>query len=494
METIIIDNLLTQKDKTQLELITQPDNIENIAKTITAFINTQGGDMIIGIDADKKIIGIDDAENEIKKIHEHLITHIKPTAPIFFNVINYGGKHIILIRIWKGSRKPYQYKRVFYSRENECTNIATIENISEMIGQREEADSHWERMVSGADFRDLDIEEVRKTCEAYREYKGEIKSINNEDFLMQTGLMRDGNLSNACILLFGKHPTHFIPQSRIRLTIYPSQNSGNQFIDDKYFEGNIFKNIEDIFNYLNTVFGKSLIVNSLKRIESYNYPQTALREGILNAIIHRNYYHIKSFLQISIFSDRTEISNYGNLPNEITVDDLKIEHHSILQNPDIAYICFLRKYVELLGSGTLRMIENCKENNYKEPVWKNTINVVTVTFQGVSRHKIIEGATEGRNKGTTEDGFEKISKKTIVKIEGAIEGTIKGTIEGTKEKLTQILLAIHQKPGIRVPEIEKVTKIPIKTLERHIKRLKEAHLIEFRGNSLQTGGYYLIMK
>ena len=88
--------------------------------------------------------------------------------------------------------------------------------------------------------------------------------------------------------------------------------------------------------------------------------------------------------------------------------------------------------------------------------------------------------------------YQYISTKEVV--EGAVNGSFEGTVEGTKTKLIQLLLAIHQKPGMRVPDIEKVTGMPVKTLERYIKRLKEAHLIEFRGNSFQTGGYYSTIK
>lgn len=85
-------------------------------------------------------------------------------------------------------------------------------------------------------------------------------------------------------------------------------------------------------------------------------------------------------MQISIFSNRTEISNYGGLPEGIAVKDLKTEHHSILRNPDIAHMCFIRKYIEMLGSGTLRMIKDCKVNGFKMPKWSDEKNVTTVIF------------------------------------------------------------------------------------------------------------------
>ena len=469
MEHIIIDNLLALKNKTSLDLMVQ-SNMEAIAKSVTAFINTNGGSIILGMDANQTIMGIEDAGNEIRKIREHLRAHIKPTAPVSLDVMNYNGKDIILIHAWAGSRKPYQYQRIFYNRHNENTIIAGFEDINQIIEQRKEADSHWERLPIGAELTDLDTEEIKKTIEAYGKYTGnESITLDNESFLTQAGLLQAGKLTHACVLLFGKHPTHFIPQAKIRLTIYASKYPEERFIlDDKYFEGNLFENSTGIFNYLDTVLEDNL---------------KAIREGIINAIVHRNYYPVKSFLHISLFSDRTEISNLGSLPPEMTLADLRAEHPTVLQNPGIAFICFLRGYIELLGVGTLEMTNNCHVNNYIEPEWTCTVDTVTVVFQGVSHHQAVEGVIEGANKGA----FEAF-------IKGAFGGTNEGITEGTKNKQKQLLVTIDQNPGIRVPGIEKLTKIPVKTIERYIKQLKAAHLIEFRGKSPQTGGYYLTIK
>jgi ATP-dependent DNA helicase RecG len=287
------------------------------------------------------------------------------------------------------------------------------------------------------------------------------------------------------MVLFGKNPTRFVPQSRIRITLYPSKTSGNQFLDDKVFEGNVFKNITAIFEYLENVFGKKLIVKGMLREGKSNYPVMAFREGILNAIIHRDYNSVKGFLQISIYSDRTEISNYGILPKGITIADLKIDHSSILRNPDIAQICFYRGFVELLGSGTQRMIRDCKKNQFKAPDWKQNDNSITVAFSGVAHNRktenIIEGITEG------------VSKRVIEKIEGITGGITEGITEDVKEKLSKVLLVLYKNEGLRTSEIETILQIPVKSIERYVKQLKEANLIEFRGAN-RTGGYFLTEK
>lgn len=134
-------------------------------------------------------------------------------------------------------------------------------------------------------------------------------------------------------------------------------------------------------------------MKGLLRTDKSNYPVLALREGILNTIVHRDYNSVRGFLKISIYPDRTEISNYGALPNGITVDDLKLEHTSILRNPDIAQMCFYRKLIEMLGTGTQRMIRDCKKNKFKVPIWRQKENTRTVVFNGLTHNRTNEGIT-----------------------------------------------------------------------------------------------------
>lgn len=480
--SFIIENLLQQKEGARLEFKAQL-NIDAIAKSLTSFINTAGGDLVVGIDDNKKILGIEDAQQQSISIQNTLVELIKPIAPISVQVIAYRGKNVILISVWEGAKKPYQYKGTIYNRVGKATKVTSPEKLTSLILQRKQADFHWERMpVLGAELTDLDTAEIKQTIKFYREYRKEVKVEDVEDFLIQVGLLQNGNITNACIVLFGKNPIRFIPQSRIRLTLYPSKVSGNQFIDDKMFEGNVFKNISAIFEYLDIVYGKNLIVKELLRTDKSNYPVLALREGILNAIVHRDYNSVKSFLQISIYSDRTEIRNYGALPDGITIADLRTEHISILRNPDIAQMCFYRKYIEMLGTGTQRMIRDSRENKFKIPIWKQKKNTTTVIFSGVAHNRNIEKISKGITEG--------INKGIIVKIEGITEGITEGMTDDVKNKLSKILLVLYKEGGVRTVNLEKIINIPAKSLERYIRQLRDAGIVEFRG-AKRTGGYYL---
>ncbi|HRP34191.1 MAG TPA: putative DNA binding domain-containing protein [Agriterribacter sp.] len=479
--SFIIDNLLQQNESVRLEYKATV-NLGAIARAITAFINTRGGDLIVGVDDEKNIVGVPNVDTAVHNIQKYLVKHIKPIAPIAVQAIPYKGSDVILISVWEGAKKPYQYNNEIFNRRGQHTNSMQAAKLPDLIRQRKKADFHWERMpVLGAEIKDdLDITEIKKTIRLYKEFSKE-EIADTEDFLMRTGLMQNGNITNACIVLFGKTPIRFIPQSRIRVTLYPGKASGNQFLDDRIFEGNIFKNITAIFEFLETVFGKTLTVKGLVRTDKHNYPVVAMREGILNAIVHRDYNSVNGFLQVSVFSDRTEIANYGALPKGISIADLKTEHNSILRNPDIAQMCFYRKYIEMLGSGTLRMIKDCKENKFREPVWKVQQKITTVVFVGVSHHRMIEGISKGVTGG--------ISKTTLKKIEGITEGIT----EGIKDKMKQMLVLLYNNEGSRTVDMEEQLEIPAKSLERYIKILRDAGLIEYKG-AKRSGGYYLTKK
>lgn len=368
--SFIIKNLLDKDEDTRLEFKANVSQA-SIGKIVTSLINTEGGDVVIGIDDEKNLIGVENAQRKLAKLQKTLLEGIKPEAPISFQVINFKGKDVILISTWEGSKKPYQFKNIIYVRDYSVTKISNSSIIQSLIEERKNADFHWERRtVLAADFEDLSQREIEKTINLYKERDSRVRLEDNEDFLIQTGLIKNSNLTNACVLLFANTPVRFIPQSPIRITVFPGKETGDTFIGDRLLNGNLFENIVDALEYLDIVFGKTIeVVNNL-RTEKQNYPLLAIREALMNAVVHRDYNSVNSFLQISIFSDRTEISNYGTLPEGITIKDLKKEHNSILRNPDIAQTCFTRRYIEMLGSGTLRMINDCKINGFKQPKWE----------------------------------------------------------------------------------------------------------------------------
>ncbi len=469
--SFIIKNLLDKDEDTRLEFKADVSQT-SIGKIVTSLINTEGGDVVIGVNDHKEVIGLEHAERKLATLQRTLLEDIKPEAPISFQIINYKGNDVILISTWEGANKPYQFKSIIYVRENTRTKISDASSIANLIAERKNADFHWERRtVLGADIEDLSQREIEKTIVLYKERNSKVTIEDNEDFLIQTGLIKNNNLTNACVLLFANTPVRFIPQSPIRITVFPGRETGDTFIGDRLLNGNLFENIIDTLEYLDIVFGKTIEVVDNLRTEKQNYPHLAIREALMNAVVHRDYNSVNSFLQISVFSDRTEISNYGTLPEGITIKDLKKEHNSILRNPDIAQICFTRRYIEMLGSGTLRMINDCKVNGFKQPKWEESEKTFKVVFEGVKHKNSNEGVSEGVNEGVKYLSFE-------------------GVNEGVNKALNDVLSIIRNNPELNTTEIANQIGKGISTTERYLKVLKDENLIVFLG-SPRTGGYVL---
>jgi predicted HTH transcriptional regulator len=206
---------------------------------------------------------------------------------------------------------------------------------------------------------------------------------------------------------------------------------------------------------------------------------------MLNACIHRNYMGAPT--QIRVTNNSISFWNDGKLPEGITLEQLKVIHSSNPRNPIIADVCFKGGYIDSWGNGTLKIINLCKNENLPEPVMEERDGGFVITLFKK------EETSEYTSEGTIEGTIEKISVNKMIiekKIEGTIEGTIEATIE-VKKKLSILLSAIALNEGKRRLAYRKIAGLSESTINRYIKLLIENQLVEFRGESNQTGGYFL---
>ena len=485
----LIKDLLKQEESGQLEF-KEVVRKDAIGKTICGFLNNQGGQLLIGIADNKEIKGIKDADKWQFEIEQYLIKELVPEAPVMVSVEKFGDKQLLLIKVWEGSKQPYIFNGSIYYRRNDRTIQASSKEISELIHKRQETEIHWERQAAlGVELEDLDMDEIKKTMDAALS-DNKMKDIKKEplDFLSYYGLLQNGNFTNAAVVLFAKKPSRFIPQARVRVSFLDQGKTDDVFRDDQLLEGNLFKNIEAIqyFFEKHLLFNRKFENDNWKRTDDYVFPMTALREGVMNALVHREYGLVSSSLSIIIYPNKLEITNSGKSP--FKQSELRKNHLSMPYNPDIAHIVFLRGYIEKIGRGTLKIIDACKQAGTKAPVWEIGEQTVKLTFfSDVKLGGTIGGATKVADKGTTEGANDGV-------IEGAIEGAIRGLTKGVKDKLANLLMAISVNEGNRVPDYKEATGLPDSSMERYIKQLKDGGLIEFRGAAAHTGGYYLTKK
>jgi ATP-dependent DNA helicase RecG len=460
-------------------------------KVICSFLNGKGGQLVIGLDKNYKIKGVTKADEKADEIARFLEKEIVPEPAISVDVQNYKGKKLILINVWQGTNQPYILNGTVYFRKGSATVQANTAQLAKLIHGAQERSDRWEaKSAIEVELNDIDINEI-KSCIVEAHSAGRDLDIPSDpmQFLSKYSLYKNGDFTNAAVLLFGNEPTRFFPQIRVRLSVFKTDKTGEEIVYDKIFDKNLFQTVNQVTEFFDLAYGVSSSFKSTnwKRNDKLRYPRLPIREAILNAIIHRDYSSYSSSIAINIYPDKLQITSYGKLPKGITIKSLSEDHLSVPVNPDIAHAFFLRKWIEKIGIGTVKMIAECKDQGFEVPVWRTTGNAVTVTFPGISvpfdyNEGISEGLSEGLNRLI--DDFLN---------EGISEGTSKGITLTLKNAMLDIIELLIKDKNLRASEIAKKLGKPYKTIERHVKILKDINAIIYEG-SKRAGGYKLTEK
>lgn len=494
----LIKDMILEGESEQLEF-RESIRKDDIAKVLCSFLNGKGGRILLGIDSNGKIKGLENTFKVVDDLKVFLLNAIIPEAPITINAETINNVDIVMLKVYGGSKQPYLYDGSIYYRINAKTVKATSQQISELIHGRQKSELHWERQISlGVTLDNLDRKLILSTIKESREnHRGIFIGNDIIDFLAHYGLYQNGSFTNACIVLFAKQPSKYFPQTRVRLTEYAEGKTDNVLLRDELFEGNLFSIQDNLEKYIGNLGTRSVFdKNQWKRLD-FKFPEKALQEGVINALMHRDYSSISSGVSISIYPDRFVISNSGHLPDDLTVQELKKSHRSHPVNPDIAHIVFLRGLIDKLGRGTLKVLEECQKEGLKQPVWKDSIDGVSLTFYGpraLASKKLFrngtsvndDGVNNGVNDGVT-DGVNKLID------DGINDGVIDGVTDGVRIEVLRIVGLLLIKEGINTLDIATKRGKSKPTMERYLRTAKEVGIIEYRG-APRTGGYFLSTK
>ena len=343
-------------------------------KVICAFANADGGKLIIGVDDNGNLEGVRNS----KKLLEDIPNKIRNKLGIIpsVEVQQKGGKDIIGISVNSAS-VPISCDGKYYLRSgttnlelegNELTNF-----LMRRVGKT--WDEFIEERASLDDINAETIESFKKSAE------DRIPSIVNEKdhrvILDKLNLLDGSKLKRAAILLFGKGTQKFYPSAYLKIGRFLTE-ADLQTSD--VVEGNLFEQLESALEILRTKYLKSEIrFEGIHRREILEYPHEALREGIINALIHRDYLGT-STIQIRVYNDRLVIMNEGKFPPEVPVEKLKTEHISKPRNVLLAGAFYKAGFIESWGRGTIKIVEKCLEQGLPEPDFKEEFGVVTVQF------------------------------------------------------------------------------------------------------------------
>jgi ATP-dependent DNA helicase RecG len=375
---------------------------EVIARAISAFLNSKGGRLILGVRDRGHVTGISNVEQTKARIEKEVPRLITPAAPWTVEAFEIGGKNVIIVEVPTGADQPYVTNGAVYLRRGEKIETATRDEMTSIIMKRVEVSQRWERqMVLGADTDDLNLELIRETIRlAKKAERWSGKDDDVEGFLASLGLSESGGITNAALLFYGKKLSRFIPQAGVRLLVSPAGKSGGRYVLDKWFDANLIELATDIPKALAPYTGgveSTFSEESWQREDRLRYPSLALREGILNALVHRDYALTGSVL-ISIQAKTLEITNPGKLPDHLKPADLKKDHLSTPRNPDLAHLSFLHGLIEKVGRGTQKILAECRQARLRDPKWVSSGASTSLTIYAPSSLDLSIELTERQQK------------------------------------------------------------------------------------------------
>lgn len=393
MDDTVLHQLLEQGESEQVEFISAATKESHVEEAACAFLNALGGIIVIGVGNAGRVEGVERASIRMKAIRQRLSESISPPTSLSVTLHRLNGKEVVVVDVPEGMEKPYVCNGRIMIRQNATVIPATADELSKLIGQRVRTEGRWERLPAlGVEEQDFDSSLVVKVAQAIRETRdyGIENTRKVSRVFDRLGLIHNGQFTNAALVLFGKNPAERYPQTRVRAARF-IRDDRTEFGDNRVFEGSLFSLFESLVSFLTNHIPISATVSAdqLQRRDKPAYPLPAVREAVVNALVHRDYSAFDGGVSVAVFDDRIEVWNSGRLPDEMTVDDLRVSHPSRPVNPDIAQVCFLYGLMERWGIGTQKIIRTCVEAGLPEPEWEVDRNGVTLTMRLAETSELI---------------------------------------------------------------------------------------------------------
>ena len=381
---------------------------KEIKKEIVAFANSKGGTIYIGINDDGTIKGLKNISRDIEALSSMIREGIKSDLSLYTNIEiqKYDDKDVIVLKIMNAPNKPYyladkgiKSSGVFF-RHGNVSAPASDEMIKNLI--KENHDSFESEISSNQNLNFTYLENVFQNKNI----------VFNENKYKTLNLLNEGNYyTNLALLLSDECPFS------IKCAIFEGNNKIT-FKDRKEFSGSLIKQLEETLEYLNIVNRISGKIIDYKRVDTRDYPEYAIREAVLNAIIHRNYNFSGSIL-ISVFDNRIEVVSLGGLMSGITIDDI-LSGVSQPRNKNLANIFYRLKYVESYGTGIGRMLDIYNEFHLKPEfsISDNSFKVIlpNVNYKEETKEILIDDKTQKEKIIDYLKEYGKIKRETVDKL------------------------------------------------------------------------------
>jgi ATP-dependent DNA helicase RecG len=348
----------------------KPPKPAKLAETIVSLANHQGGYILIGINDEGRVVGYSPTKEDMVNILRAARDCSSP--PIEFvdiQEVEVEGKPVLVLQISEARDHVYSTADGKYLIRQGSENKAISEYEMYQLAVKRQKIIFEELPIEEATYNDIDLEKVRLYLRKREERFGITLSLPLEDVLKSRGCIveKDKKLvpTNAGILLFGKNPQRFLPQSIITAVRYVGKDVTGEYIDRKEITGTLPELIDEAVSWVDRNMLHGGRIERVERKEVHQYPLRSVREAIVNAVAHRDYSIRGSRILLFMFDDRIEVHSPGTLPPGVTLETLVSSQFS--RNKNVVLVLLELGYVEALGSGIDSMIKEMKKEGLPEP-------------------------------------------------------------------------------------------------------------------------------
>lgn len=342
--------------------------VEDVKKEIAAFANSSGGTLYIGIADDGGVVGVENPDMTTQQIVNMVRDSIKPDITMFihYETLEIDKKKVIAVEVQRGTERPYYLAKNglrpegVYVRQGTSCVPATDTAIRKMIKE-----------TDGDSFEDMRSLKQELTFEAAGKEFDE-RNIEFGPAQMKTlGILNIDNIYTNLGLLLSEQCSHTIKAAVFEKT------DQSVFRDRREFSGSLLQQLNEAYDFIDRRNQTRATFDKLRRIDKRDYPEVALREALLNSLVHRDYsFHASTI--ISIYADRIEFTTIGGLLTGISLDDIMLGL-SVCRNPKLANVFYRLELIEAYGTG-IRKIMKSYETSGKKPIIETTNNAFRIVL------------------------------------------------------------------------------------------------------------------
>lgn len=346
--------------------------VEDIKKEIIAFANSAGGTLYVGVADDGNIVGVENPDMVIQQISNMVRDSIKPDITMFtrYAAKNVEGKQIVAVEIQRGTERPYYLAKKglrpegVYVRQGTSSVPATSTVIRRMI-----------KDTDGDSFEAMRSLEQNLTFQA-TEKEFALRDLAFGVSQMKTlGILNTDGIYTNLGLLLSEQCAH-----TVKAAVFEGTNQ-SIFRDRQEFTGSLLQQMNEVYEYIDRRNQVHSTFDKLRRIDTRDYPEVAIREALLNSLVHRDYSFSASTL-ISVYDDRIEFTSIGGLPAGVSLDDIMLGL-SVCRNPKLANVFYRLELIEAYGTG-MKKIMGAYENSNKKPVIETTDNAFKIILPNLN--------------------------------------------------------------------------------------------------------------